>query len=221
MLAAAATGVRAQFTLLNYGALTGVPDLSDQFGAEDKMVFCNNPTFSANPALVFIDLDVTGKLYLSLDQGVTWDVETINAVPCPDPNQPPAPLVPRNGGYTVGVVQNNVTGFDRLIVLGGDDGVENNVYYSDDCGETFYCYDGDQIWDPRDWAPFFAIPGIPDVTYMVGGITDGFMSSVGAFQTSGANGLAWTRPPCTDTTKCVAYEQVRCCTYMCCASCVC
>ena len=34
-------------------------------------------------------------------------------------------------------VTNNVTGKDRLIVVGGDNFIENNVYFSDDCGRTF------------------------------------------------------------------------------------
>ena len=54
----------------------------------------------------------------------SWSFMPINASACPDPNQPPAPLTPRDSGYTMGVV--SVEGRDRLIILGGDK-AENNV----------------------------------------------------------------------------------------------
>ena len=89
-------------------------------------MYCkSNP--ANDPALVFVDLDIVGTIYTSTDIGVSWVKSAINALPCPDPAQPPAPLVPRDAGYTVGVVNNNVTGLDRLLVLGGD-AMENNVY---------------------------------------------------------------------------------------------
>ena len=72
-------------------------------------------------------------------------------------------------------VVNNVTGFDRLIVLGGDNWATNNVYYSDDCGVTWYCYDGDQQWSARAFAAFFNIPGLT-ATYMGGGYMPGSFS---------------------------------------------
>jgi len=63
-----------------------------------------------------------------------WTGYAISAAACPDPNQPPAPLVPRDSGYTVGIIfDKGQGGGDRLVVLGGDQG-ENNVYFSDDCG---------------------------------------------------------------------------------------
>ena len=63
-----------------------------------------------------------------------WTGYAISAAACPDPNQPPAPLVPRDSGYTVGIIwDKGQGGGDRLVVLGGDQD-ENNVYYSDDCG---------------------------------------------------------------------------------------
>ena len=59
----------------------------------------------------------------------SWIGYTISAAPCPDPDQPPAPLVPRDSGYTVGIVfDRGVGGGDRLLVIGGDQN-ENNVYF--------------------------------------------------------------------------------------------
>ena len=54
----------------------------------------------------------------------TWERVPINQTACPDPNQPPAPLTPRDSGYTMGVVR--LVGGDRLLLLGGDQ-AENNV----------------------------------------------------------------------------------------------
>jgi hypothetical protein len=47
-----------------------------------------------------------------------WGRVPINQTACPDPNQPPAPLTPRDSGYTLGVVRRS--GGDRLLLLGGD-----------------------------------------------------------------------------------------------------
>ena len=54
----------------------------------------------------------------------TWERVPINQTACPDPNQPPAPLTPRDSGYTIGVVRR--AGGDRLLLLGGAQ-AENNV----------------------------------------------------------------------------------------------
>lgn len=45
-------------------------------------------------------------------------------------------------GYSVGVVSMNA--HDRLMIVGGDGGESNNIYFSDDCGISWNCYDGDQ-----------------------------------------------------------------------------
>lgn len=65
----------------------------------------------------------------------TWERIPINQTACPDPNQPPAPLTPRDSGYTLGIVRLPSSG-DRILLLGGD-ASENNVYYSDDCKFTY------------------------------------------------------------------------------------
>ena len=75
-------------------------------------VYClgSNPpdnVTSSTPALVFVDLDVQAETHLlvSRDDGRTWVTLDITANPCPDPNQPPAPLIPRDSGYTLGKVR--------------------------------------------------------------------------------------------------------------------
>lgn len=141
-------GDDSPFELRSFSGLAGAIDLGQNFGAEDKLLFCRNGSTAAPPLLVFPDLDATGTLYVSTDQGLSWTIQPIQAFPCSDPNQAPSPLVPRSTSYTVGLVMNNVTSNDRLIVIGGE-ADENNVYYSDDCGVTWMCYDGEQIWDPR------------------------------------------------------------------------
>jgi hypothetical protein len=55
--------------------------------------------------------------------------------PCPTT---PAPLTPRQNGYSVGAVRVSSSGLDRLLIMGGD-AAENHVYYSDDCGSTWTC----------------------------------------------------------------------------------
>jgi len=145
------------FRMLSYSGLNGAINIGDDFGAEDKLVLCYNRSTvrsAGSGILVYPDLDnMNGTLFVSIDEGsgvgVSWSTIPITSVACPDPNQPPAPLAPRNSGYTVGITLDNSTGFDRILILGGDGDETNNVYYSDDCGATFFCYDGEQEWDPR------------------------------------------------------------------------
>lgn len=72
-------------------------------------VYClgSNPpdnVTSSTPALVFVDLDVQAETHLlvSRDDGRTWVTLDITANACPDQSQPPAPLIPRDSGYTLG-----------------------------------------------------------------------------------------------------------------------
>ena len=93
------------------------------------------------------DPDADGYSAFSYHRGVTTHIGMdgtyqripLYAKPCPDPNQPPAPLTPRSNTYSIGVVH-LTSGYDRILVLGGDN-QENNVYFSEDCGITFTCYD--------------------------------------------------------------------------------
>ena len=173
-----------------------MPDLTNKFGPEDKFL---SVQYAGTTALVFVDLDIVGTLYTSTDEGSTWIKQTITPLACPDPTQGLAPLVPRDSGYSVGIVKNNVTGDDRLVVLGGDNFATNNVYYADAPYTTWACYDGDQVWAARNFAPMFTVPGVASLWMgggiVVSGIQQAF--SVGLFQSDPAgNGIAWQRPPC-------------------------
>jgi len=139
------------FKMLSYAGLAGAVNVNDVFGAEDKLTVCyNRTTIRTAPLLVYPDLDnLNGTLFVSADVGASWDTLPIVSNACPDPNQPPAPVAPRNSGYTVGMTVDNSTGYDRILILGGDGDQTNNVYYSDDCGITWDCFDGEQEWDPR------------------------------------------------------------------------
>ena len=56
-----------------------------------------------------------------------WSSLVITTYPCPAGGDP---LLPRDSGYTVGVVRSEDAISDRLIILGGDQN-QNCVYYSD------------------------------------------------------------------------------------------
>ena len=112
---ACAAVVTAQYTLLSKDGLIAVPDLTNQFGPEDKLLYCMNGTYvnatnttiPSKPMLVFVDLDelTQSNLYYSPDDGISWFNSTVVAVPCPDPSQPLAPLIPRDSGYGVAKVR--------------------------------------------------------------------------------------------------------------------
>ena len=142
---------------------------------------------------------------LQYDSGSnTWTPYTINAAACPDPDQPPAPLVPRDSGYTLGVMfGKGQGGGDRLLVLGGNQD-ENNVYYSDDCGRTWSCFDGVNIWDPRSFAPLIHPQGIfpGDPLFMLGGDIEEVLPSIGIFANTGDGTSNWVRPLCDGVSGC-------------------
>ena len=75
-------------------------------------------------------------------------------------------------------------------------------YYSDDCGITWNCYNGDQIWSPRFYAPLLRVPGIlpVDPVIMAGGLINGGFS-VGQFM-SYDMGIQWQRPQCYSIYEC-------------------
>ena len=180
------------FTQLTPNALIDVPDLTNAFGPEDKFLAVQ---YGGINALIFVDLDIEGFLYVSTNKGLAWSKYNITALPCPDPAQPPAPLLPRDSGYTIGLVKNNLTGDDRLLLIGGDGYATNNVYYADAPYTTWMCWDGDQVFSAREFAPFYSIPGTPG-TFMGGGIVSGQLT-VGVFQAPAwASGIVWQRPPC-------------------------
>ncbi len=88
-----------------------------------------------------------------MGQTITWDPmlnewarNPVTASTCPDAGQ--RPFLPRTFAedYTVGYyrVGSDVVQ-ERLVILDGDES-DNNVWYSDDCGITWQCFDGDNPW---------------------------------------------------------------------------
>jgi hypothetical protein len=192
------------FTELTLDYLSDVPDPADQFGPEDKLVVCNNQ-------LVFVDLEsdtsTTFTYQYDIDANV-WTKSTLVALPCPDSGQ--GGLLPRDEGtYTVG--QTYGPSGDRLLIIGGAAAstAENNVYYSDDCGLTWKCYDGQQTWNSRIYSPVLHSPGIipGDPVMMAGGITlvnrdpPQYLFSIAMFLSYDL-GIHWQRPECETTTNC-------------------
>lgn len=57
-----------------------------------------------------------------------------------------------------------------------------------------------------DFAPIWQSPWDPSVSWMAGGLSDGFVFSEGAFKSQGTDGIGWTRPVCLDTSQCVNWE---------------
>ena len=188
------------FTLLSADVLSGVPDAGNGFGPEDKLVPCNGK-------LVFVDLDdaAPSSRVFSYDTGTgAWRSDVITANACPDPSQ--GGLLPRSAGYTVGSAAG--PSGDRLLVLGGSESGENNVYFSDTCGLTWDCYDGPQVWLNRKFAPVVHTPGVfaGDPIVLAGGLSsaDGGQSyafSIGLFL-SYDFGIHWFRPECPSAQVC-------------------
>ena len=174
------------FTLLSASALDGVSDPDDDFGAEDKLVSCNNK-------LVFVDLETDGTTsddtVISYDTVTQkWSRQTIVSNGCPDyPNDPS--LIPRDGGYSVGSTNGPVG--DRLLIIGGNN-ADNNVFYSDDCGVTWDCYDGPNFFNPRSFSPIIHPKGIfpGDPIFFAGGLSGETTFSV-MFAMSYDYGIHW------------------------------
>lgn len=133
-----------------------------------------------------LDAGVIGRVITF--KGNSWTSSRINPKACPDAGNPA--LLPRDlvGAYTVGLTHVNGSADlgDRLIVIGGDDG-NNNIYWSDDCGTTWFCYDGEQPWSPfgRSFSPVLtldALPGAPLI--MTGGIDNSPGAPNGGLSTS-------------------------------------
>jgi hypothetical protein len=194
----------AQFTQITSTFLAGTCNVDDGFGAEDKMAICNGD-------LVFIDLDPDVSnvwRYRYQPAANAWSKDPLVALPCPDSGE--GGLVPRETGYVIGQTKGPFGG-DRLLVLGGaasgslDD--ENNVYFSDDCGRTWSCYDGEQVWQPRDFAAVALPSGVLpyDPTVMAGGLVEAgpgdYEFSI-AFLLSYDGGVSWQRPECGSIDDC-------------------
>jgi len=206
LLAAYAPRGAAQYTRLTADFLANTADPADGFGAEDKMAVCNGH-------LVFIDLDpdvanVWRYRYRPLTNA--WTKDPLTASACPDLGQ--GALIPRETGYVVGVTTGPDGASDRLLVLGGASTtieprhIENNVYYSDDCGLTWFCYDGQQAWSPREFAAVAQAKGVLpfNPAVMLGGVstTDTSSALSIAFFLSYDGGISWQRPECTTEATC-------------------
>ena len=185
------------FTLLSSTALSGVADPDDQFGPEDKLVACNSK-------LVFVDLETDGTTaddtVISYDTVTQqWSRAPVVSNGCPDYPDSPS-LIPRDGGYTVGSTLGPAG--DRLIILGGNN-LDNNVYFSDDCGSTWDCYDGPNFWLPRSFAPILhptgIFPGNPMI--MAGGLAGETTFSL-MMGLSYDYGIHWQRPECASNVNC-------------------
>jgi len=189
------------FTQLTTNFLDGIADPTDEFGMEDKLVSCNGD-------IIFIDLDPDINdvwRYKYATSTGQWTKDRLTANQCPDAGN--GGLLPRDTAYVVSASAGPFG--DRLLIIGGKtDPIdptqsENNVYFSDTCGLVWDCYDGQQAWDPRDFAtviqPNGVLPANPVI--MAGGINEGVTLSV-AFFLSYDFGITWQRPECTRIDQC-------------------
>jgi hypothetical protein len=184
------------FTLLSKDILSNTADPTNDFGNEDKLIECNSN-------LVYVNLDDAGT---AADEVMTyttstskWTTQKVIANDCPDAGE--GGLLPRDGGYSVGSVAGPY-GKDRLLILGGTQ-FENNVYYSDDCGVTWDCHDGDQFWNARSYSPVLhprnVFPGDPII--IAGGLANEVTFSV-MMGISYNFGIDWQRPYCRTVDNC-------------------
>jgi hypothetical protein len=70
---------------------------------------------------------------------------------------------------------------------------------------SWNCYDGDNVWDPRGFAPIVhpplgMFPGNP--AFMLGGDVQEALPSVGVFVNTGDGTSGWARPTCDGTSPC-------------------
>jgi hypothetical protein len=185
------------FVQISSNALDGFSDPSNRYGPEDKLL-------AVNGKLVFVNLENSGEVVINDPDTQSWEYASIQTTACiPDD---PGTLLPRDGGYTVGVTQ-NPSGTDRLIILGGSEG-DNNVWFSDDNGITWSCSSIPQVWIGRDFSPIWHQPGIVpgDPMIMLGGavfddITGDEIPSIGMFL-SYDYGLHYQRPFCSLANNC-------------------
>lgn len=196
-VAAASAAYSGPFTQLSPNALANVADPAEDFGPEDKLLAC---TDTEGDKLVFVDLEnatVGSTVYTYRFGSQAWSQSPVVSLPCPEGGG----LLPRDSGYTVGVTRGPAG--DRLLILGGSVLDGNNLYFSDDCGQTWVCYDADQIWQGRDFAPIIyapdVFPGSPVI--MAGGRVEEQIFSVGMFLSYDL-GITWQRPQCFATGNC-------------------
>ena len=125
-------------------------------------------------------------------------IEINSSAPCTGSTNGSFPLVPRDNAYDVAVINVAGTGRDRVLIVGGD-AKEANIYYSDDGGRSFQCYDGPQIFSPRGFTvimqPKGILPGNPAL--LLGGEVEEVTNSIGMFVNVGDGTTGWVRPTCT------------------------
>jgi hypothetical protein len=93
---------------------------------------------NTNP--VCVDAGHLGQIISYNPTSTSWSISPTHSEVCRDPQGEEIsnpPFLPRTSlrDYTVGVkrMSSDILGFDRLIILDGDN-ADNNVWYSDDCG---------------------------------------------------------------------------------------
>ena len=122
------------------------------------------------PTGLCVDAGVIGRT-VTWD-GSAWRSKRITPKRCPDAGNPA--LLPRDriGAYTVGHTRINgdPSRGDRLLIVGGDD-TSNNMFWSDDCGKTWYCFDGEQPWTPFgvSFAPLLTLDALPGAPLVMAG----------------------------------------------------
>lgn len=163
-------GLPGQAPVLEVGLVLAPCDSTPSAIASQSFSLSGDGTIRHTPTGLCIDAGVIGRTLTW--NGAKWTSAKITPKACPDAGNPA--LLPRDriGAYTVGHTSKaGDPTKDRLLIVGGDD-TSNNMYWSDDCGKTFNCFDGSQPWTTFgvSYAPLItldALPGSPLV--MAGG----------------------------------------------------
>ena len=171
-------GVPGQEAKLEVGL---VMTLCDDANDAQAFVFADDGsgtgTIRHDPTGLCVDAGVIGRAVTW--NGAQWSSTRIKPQACPDSGNPA--LLPRDrvGAYTVGTTKigGNPAAGDRLLVIGGDD-QSNNVYHSDNCGVTWYCFDGEEPWTVagKSYAPILTLTALPGEPLIMGG---GFDNTAG------------------------------------------
>jgi hypothetical protein len=133
-----------------------------------------------------VDAGVIGRTVVWDEGKRTWSSKRIVPHACPDAGNPA--LLPRDrvGTYVVGrtAINGSAALGDRLLVIGGDDS-SNNVYYSDNCGVDWFCFDGDQPWTTfgLSYAPILTLDALPGAPLILAG---GLENTVSGTQSTSA-----------------------------------
>ena len=141
--------------------------------ADDAQSFEYNAadgTVRHTPTGLCVDAGVIGRTVVF--DGSKWVSRRIIPHACPEAGNPA--LLPRDrvGTYTVGrtAIDGDPAKGDRLLVIGGDDS-SNNVFWSDNCGVDWFCFDGDQPWTTfgLSFAPVITLDSLPGEPLILAG----------------------------------------------------